>query len=53
MFKKEGIKYKKLRESPSPPPKLLPKNAEPLKPPDRPPKPKTKEEKDLIDFTSK
>lgn len=51
MFKK-GVKYQKLRESPSPPPKLPPKNAEPQKPSELPPKPKPKE-KDLIDFTSK
>lgn len=52
MFKK-GIKYQRLRETPSPPPQVPPKNAEPQKPPELPPKPKPKMEKDLIDFTSK
>lgn len=52
MFKKEGIKYQKLRESPSPPPKVPQKNEEPQKPPELPPKLKPKEEKNLIDFSS-
>lgn len=53
MFKQKDIKYQKLRESPSPPPKVPPKNTEPQKPQELPPKPKPKDEKDLIDFHSK
>lgn len=52
MFRKNSKhKYKRLEESPSPPPPLLPKNSHiQQKPPERPPKPP---EKNLIDFSDK